>query len=303
MTPASLMALAVVLGLAPALPGVASKTVAVLSGRRGAPLLQPYLDLARLLGKGSVTSVTTTWAFRAAPIAIPATAIVAAFLLPLDGRRALLAFPGDLVAFAALFALGRFVLVLAGLDTGSSFEGLGASRELTFASFSEPALLLGLAALALTTGTPSLTGMLGAPLAQAWPQSSATLVMVAVSLFIVMLAEAGRVPVDDPATHLELTMIHEVIVLDHGGPDLALILYGSALKFALFGVLVLGALVPRSALTPASSVGVLGAGLLLLAVVVGVVESLMARLRLVRIPQLLLAASALSVLGVLLRVR
>lgn len=303
MSASSLVALALVLGIAPALPGVAARTVAALTGRRGAPLFQPYLDIARLLGKGSVTSATTTWVFRAAPIAIPATAVVAGLLLPLDGRRALLAFPGDLVAFAALFALGRFALVLGGLDTGSSFEGMGASRELAFASLTEPALLLGLAALALTTGTPSLTGMLGAPLAQAWAQSSATLVMVAVSLFIVLLAEAGRVPVDDPATHLELTMIHEVIVLDHGGPDLALMLYGSALKFALFGVLVLGALVPRSGLTPVTSIGVLAAGLLALAVVVGVVESLMARLRLARVPQLLLAASALSVLGVLLRVR
>jgi formate hydrogenlyase subunit 4 len=297
----ALLTLALVMVLAPALPGLAAKTVAALTGRRGAPVLQPYADLARLLGKGSVTSVTASWVLRSAPIAIPATAIVAACLLPLDGRRALLAFPGDPLAFAALLALGRFTLVLAGLDTGSSFEGMGASRELAFASLTEPALLLGLVALSLTTGSLSLTGMLGGPLASAWAQAAPTLAMVGVSLFIVLLAEAGRVPVDDPATHLELTMIHEVVVLDHAGPDLALVLYGGWLRFALLGTLVIGTIVPRARFGPLGSLATLVLGLVLVAVLVGVVESMVARLRLARVPQLLLAASALSVLGVLLR--
>jgi formate hydrogenlyase subunit 4 len=303
MTPTSLLALLLVLALAPLLPGLSARTLAALTGRRGSPLLQPYADLARLLGKGTVTSVTTSWVFRLAPIAIPATALIASLLLPLDGRRAILAFPGDLLAFASLLALGRFALVLAGLDTGSSFEGMGASRELAFSSLTEPALLLGMAALSLVTGTLSLTGMLGVPLATDWAQAPATMVMVAVSFFLLLLAEAGRVPVDDPATHLELTMIHEVVILDHSGPDLALILYGGWLKFALFAVLATGALLPRASLTPASSLAVLVAGLLAVALLVGVVESVMARLRLARVPQLLLAASALAVLGVLLRVR
>jgi formate hydrogenlyase subunit 4 len=296
-----LFALLIILAVAPALPGIATRTRAFLTGRRGAPVLQLYADLAKLLRKNVVYSRTTTPVFRLGPIVVVATALVAAALLPLDGHAALLSFTGDLVAFAGLLGLGRFALVLAGLDTGSSFEGMGASRELAFASLTEPALLLGLVALSLTTGSLSLTGMLGGPLASAWAQAAPTLAMVGVSLFIVLLAEAGRVPVDDPATHLELTMIHEVVVLDHAGPDLALVLYGGWLRFALLGTLVIGTIVPRARFGPLGSLATLVLGLVLVAVLVGVVESMVARLRLARVPQLLLAASALSVLGVLLR--
>jgi formate hydrogenlyase subunit 4 len=227
---------------------------------------------------------------------------LAACLLPLDGRHAVFAFPGDMVAFAALLACGRFALTLAGLDTGSSFEGMGASRELSLGSLVEPTLFLGFAALALSTRTLSLSGMLGAPLAAAWPEASASLVMLAVSLFALLLTEAGRLPVDDPATHLELTMIHEVTVLDHGGPDLALILYAGALRFGLFGALVVGVMAPRAHLGVPAAIGLLVLGLGALAVLVGVVESIMARLRLLHVPQFLLAAMALSALGLLLRV-
>lgn len=302
MTATSLAALGVVLVAAPALPGLTAKTVAVLTGRRGSPVLQPYVELVKLLGKGSVYSSTTTWLFRAAPLVLVGTAAIAASLLPLDGRAAPAGFPGDMVAFAALLACGRFALTLAALDTGSSFEGMGASRELSIGSLIEPALFVGFAALALTTRSLSLTGMLGMPLALAWPGASASLVMVAVSLFVLLLAEAGRVPVDDPATHLELTMIHEVAVLDHGGPDLAFMLYAGALRFALFGSLVVGVMIPRGLLSPPAAIGVLLAGLAAIAVLVGLVESVRARLRLLHVPQLLMAAAALSALGLLLRV-
>jgi formate hydrogenlyase subunit 4 len=296
-------ALAVLLLLAPLLPALAARTTARLTGRRGAPLLQPYRDLAKLVRKGSVYGLSTTWVHRAGPLMLVGSAVVAALLLPLDGRRAPLGFEGDLIAFAALLALGRFSFVLAGLDTGSSFEGLGASRELAFSSLVEPGLFLCFAALALSTGSLSLTGMLGAPLAALWTQASPTLAMVAASLFILLLAEAGRGPIDDPSTHLELTMIHEVTALDHGGLDLAFILYGGALKFALFAALVIGVLIPRAATSTATALIILTAGLAGVAVLVGVVESVMARLRLGSVAQLLLIASALPLLGVLLRIR
>jgi len=296
----ALLGLAIVLGLAPLLPGVAAKTRARLTGRRGAPLLQLYRDLARLWRKGVVYSRTTTFAFRVAPVVLVVTAVLAACLVPLDGRRALVGFSGDFVAFAALLALGRFALVLAAWDTGSSFEGMGASREVTVAAFAEPALFLTFVALVLASGSLSLGGALGAPLAAAWPSAAPALALVTASLFLVLLAEGSRVPVDDPATHLELTMIHEVMVLDHSGLDLALILYGGALKLSLFGALLVGAVAPRAEIPPAIAVGVLVAGLLVVAMAVGVVESVMARLRLSRVPQFLTAASALAALAVIL---
>jgi formate hydrogenlyase subunit 4 len=271
-----------------------------LTGRRGAPVHQLYFDLAKLWRKGVVYSTSTTWIFRLAPVAVTVTAILAACLLPLDGRQSVVSFSGDLIAFASLLALGRFSLVLAGLDTGSSFEGMGASREVTFASFAEPALFLCLIALVLATDSLSLAGMLGGPLAHAWPAAAPSLLMVGAALFAVLLAENSRVPVDDPATHLELTMIHEVIVLDHSGPDLALILYGSALKLALFGALLVGVLLPRADLPAGTALAVLAGGLLAVAALVGVVESVMARLRLDRVPQFLVAASALAFLAVVL---
>ena len=295
-----LVSLALLLLVAPLLPGVATRTRAFLTGRRGSPVLQLYFDLAKLWRKGVVYSTSTTWIFRLAPVAVTVTPILAACLLPLDGRQAVASFTGDLIAFAALLALGRFTLVLAGLDTGSSFEGMGASREVTFASFAEPALFLCFIALVQATGSLTLAGMLGAPLAGVWPASAPSLLLVGAALFAVLLAENSRVPVDDPATHLELTMVHEVIVLDHSGPDLALILYGSALKLALFAALMVGVLLPRAGLPPAAAPIALAAGLVAVAVLVGVVESVMARLRLDRVPQFLVAASALAFFGVVL---
>jgi len=299
----ALAALVALLVIAPLLPGVAVKTKSVLTGRRGAPVLQLYYDLWKLVGKRSVYSATTTWIFRAGPVVMLVSVVAAALFLPLDGRAAPAAFDGDLVAFAALLALGRFALVLAGLDTGSSFEGMGASREVTFASFAEPVLFLCFLTLMLATGQLSLSGMLGVPLLAAWPRAAASLGLAGLSLFVLLLVENSRVPVDDPATHLELTMVHEVIVLDHTGPDLAIILYGSAVKLAVFGALVTEVFVPRSGLSaPASFVALLG-GLIITAAAVGVVESSMARLRLTRVPQLLAGAGALAFFGLILLMR
>jgi formate hydrogenlyase subunit 4 len=299
-------ALLLVLVVAPLLPGIATKTKSWLTGRRGPPVLQLYFDLGKLWRKRSTYSRTTTWMFRLAPLALLVTSVGAACLLPLDGRSALLGFRGDFIAFASLLAVGRFALVLAGLDTGSSFEGMGASRDATFATFAEPALFLGFVTLFLISGNLSLTGMLGvgAGLLSAWigggGHAAPALALITISLFLVLLAETSRVPVDDPATHLELTMIHEVIVLDHSGPDLACILYSSAVKLAVLGALVVGVLVPRTAL-PAPLTGlVFTGGLVLVAVAIGIVESVMARLRLSRVPQFLVAAAVLSTLGALL---
>jgi formate hydrogenlyase subunit 4 len=301
--PGPLLTLFLVLAVAPALPGLATRTRALLTGRRGAPVLQLYRDLARLIRKSVVYSRTTTLVFRLGPIVVLASVVVAATLLPLDGHAALFSFGGDLVAFTGLLGLGRFALVLAGLDTGSSFEGMGASREVTVSAFAEPALLLCLTVLVLATGELSLAGMLGDRLVAVWSGAAPSLALTAAALFMLTLAETSRVPVDDPATHLELTMIHEVIVLDHSGPELAMILFGNAVKLALFGTLVVGVLVPLGALPPWLEPIILVAGLGLVAVAVGVVESSMARLRMNRVPQFLVAAAALAVFGVILLLR
>ncbi len=300
MTASAWLTLGCALVLAPALPGVATRTRNLLTARRGAPVLQLYRDLVKLWRKGAVYSPITTWAFRAGPMILFATTVLAVGLLPLDGRSAPLTFAGDFVALAALLALGRFALVLAALDTGSSFEGMGASREGTFGSLTEPALFLCFAALAIGTRQDSLAGMLGAALGPVWSIAGPGLAMVAGSLFLLTLAEAGRVPLDDPATHLELTMIHEVMVLDHSGPDLALVQYAGALKLTLFGSMLTAVLIPRATLPPALAIAAWVAGLLVVAAAVGVVEATMARLRLTRVPQLLVAAAVLPALAMLL---
>ncbi len=289
----SAAALIIVLGIAPALPGVATRTRALLTGRRGPRTLQLYFELMKLLRKRAVYSATTTWVFRAAPLTGVVTAVAAACLLPLDGRHAVATFAGDFMLFAGLLALARWLGILAALDTGSSFEGMGASREAMIGAFGETGLFLVFAALVLATGEPTLTGMLG-PAATARTGSLAPLAMIGGCLFVLLLAESSRVPFDDPATHLELTMIHEVAVLDHSGPDLALLLYGASVKLALYAALVAAVLIPRATRTPQVALALLPVTLIVAAALVGVVEAVMARVRLNRIPQLLIMTAVLA---------
>jgi formate hydrogenlyase subunit 4 len=288
--------------LPPLLLGIIGRTKALFAGRVGAPLLQPYFDLAKLLRKGSVFSTTTTLLFRAGPVIGLATGVLALLLVPLGGPEAPISFPGDLVLLAYLLALGRFFTTMAALDTGSAFEGMGAAREVTFACLAEPALFFGLLVLARISGSLSLTGMLGSALAGGWASAGASLVLVAMSWFIILLAENCRIPFDDPNTHLELTMIHEVMVLDHSGPALGLILYGAALKLFLFAALVVGLVVPATG-NAALDWGLFVGGVVFLVVLVGVIESVLARLRLIFIPHLLIAACLLSGFGIVLLVR
>jgi formate hydrogenlyase subunit 4 len=289
--------------LAPLLVGVINRTKAFFAGRTGPPLLQPYLDLWKLLHKGAVYSRTTTWVFRSGPLVGLAAVLMAAALVPFGGGPALLAFPGDLVLFAYLLGLARFVTVLSALDTGSAFEGMGASREVTFAALAEPALLLGLASIARETGNLSLSAMFGALTFSSWAAAAAPLALVVVALFAVFLAENARIPIDDPNTHLELTMIHEVMVLDHGGPDLAFIQYGAALKQWVLGALLIGIAVPARGHHPWADIGIAVAGMMAMAVAVGVVESCMARLKLIAVPHFLLGAVGLSLVALLLAVQ
>jgi formate hydrogenlyase subunit 4 len=297
-----ILSMLLTLGLAPLLLGVINRTKAAIAGRVGQPLLQPYHDIRKLLRKGAVYGRTTSWVFRGGPVIGLAAVVVAAALVPFGGP-ALVSFPGDVFLFAYLLALARFFTVIAALDTGSSFEGMGASREVTFSTLAEPALLLGLAAIARKTGGLSLSAMVANVTVDVWAHAAPPMALVASALLVVFLAENGRIPVDDPATHLELTMIHEVMVLDHGGPDLAFILYGAALKLWLFGALLIGITLPVHTGHPGLDAGAATLGMLVLGVLTGLVESSMARLRLIDVPKLLVGAGVLSVLALLLTSR
>lgn len=288
------------LGLAPLLPGIINRTKALFAGRRGQPLLQVYYELWKLLGKGAVYSRTTTWVILAGPILGLACMCASLALTPFAGAPALFAFRGDLILLAGFLALARFATVLSALDTGSSFEGMGASREVQFAALCEPVLYLALAALAQKIGSVSLTGIYASLGGAHWAEAGPALALVAVALFVVFLAENARIPVDDPTTHLELTMIHEVMVLDHSGPDLAFLTYAATLKHWILGALVTGLVLPVHTGRLWVDGPVALGGMIILAVGVGVVESVMARLRLVRVPQLLVGAGAMCALALVL---
>ncbi len=299
---AGLVPIALALVMAPLLQGVINRTKAFFAGRQGAPVWQPYFDLARLLGKGAVYSRTTTWVFVAGPVVGLASILAALTLMPLGGVGAFLAFSGDLVLMLYLLGLMRFVTVLAALDTGSSFEGMGASREVTFAALAEPPVFLTLAILAQKTGALSLSGILAGIGPTLWVTAGPMLALLTTALFLVFLAENARIPVDDPTTHLELTMIHEVMVLDHSGPDFAMILYGASLKLWLLGSLVVGLILPAGLPWFVAWPAAVGA-LILLAILTGVVESTMARLRMHKVPQFLIGALIMTLLALVLGAR
>lgn len=301
---ASILHVVLALALAPLLVGVINRTKARFAGRRGQPLLQAYYDLGKLLRKGAVYSKTAGWPFVAGPIVGLACVATALAMVPLGGVPALVAFPGDFLLLAYLLGLMRFMTIVAALDTGSSFEGMGASREAFFSALAEPALVLGLAAMAAQAHSLSLSAMMAAVVPGTMTSlAGPALMLVAAALLIVFLTENARIPIDDPNTHLELTMIHEVMVLDHSGPDFAMIQYGAMLKLWVLGAVLVGIAVPVRSGWWAADLAAGLAGMLALAVLVGVIESTTARLRLLRVPQFLVAASVLSILALVLVMR
>ena len=291
-----------ILGLiaAPLLLGIINKTKAGFAGRTGQPLLQPYYDIWKLFHKGAVYSRSTSWIFGTGPLIGLGATVAAATLIPFGALPALVAFKGDFLLLVYLLGLSRFFIVLCALDTGSSFEGMGASREVTFSALSEPALLIGLAAIARHTDCICLSQMFSSTTSDTWLVWGPVSVLVGFALLIVLLAENCRIPVDDPNTHLELTMIHEVMVLDHSGPDFGFILYAAALKMWLLGQILVGIAVPVRSGNPWIDTSASLIGMVLLAILVGVIESSMARLRLLHVPQLLVGATTLSILALVL---
>lgn len=269
--------------------GAINRTKAVWSGRRGQPILQLAYDVLRLLRKRPVYSDVTTPVFRLTPYVVLATALVSGGMVPVLGIAPPLGFPLDFVAFAYVWGLGRLALMLGALDTGSSFEGMGASREATFSALLEPAFILVAGAGCLVTGQRSFASVLA--LRPTDGVLSAVWLASLVTLFVVVQVESARMPVDDPTTHLELTMVHEVMILDHSGPDLAALQAGSAIKLTV-GLSLLAVLI--NPLVGKASDGIVGAANLaitiLLAIGMGTVESLIARLKLRSVPQYIVVA-------------
>lgn len=301
--PQAIVHLFVALLAAPLQGGVINRTKAIFAGRTGQPILQPYYDLLRLYRKDSVFSRTTTWVFRAGPVVSFITASLAVLLVPLGAHGPSLSFAGDMILFVYLLGLGRFFTVAAALDTGSAFEGMGGAREATFSCLAEPALFLGLVVLVRQTGAMSLAEMFGPGLGRQWSVAGASLIMIVASLFVVLLAESSRIPFDDPNTHLELTMIHEVMVLDHSGPLFGFVLHGAAVKMFVLGALLVRLVLPFDTGEPTTDWFLFATGMFGLAVAIGTVESIMARLRLRQVPSLLVGACLLSAFGIVLLAR
>jgi formate hydrogenlyase subunit 4 len=287
----------------PLLLGVIGKTKAAFAGRVGAPYFQPYYDLIKLFRKGSVFSETTTWVFRAGPVVTLSATLIAVLLIPLGHHAAPLSFSGDLILFAYLFGLSRFFTTIAALDTGSSFEGMGAAREVTFSCLAEPTLFFSLLTLARMSKSLSLSTILTHPTPEIWLAAGASMLLLTGSLFVVLLVENCRIPFDDPNTHLELTMIHEVMVLDHSGPAFGTILYGATLKLFVLGAVLVNVALPVASGNSLMDWAIFIMAMLAMAVIIGIVESVMARLKLLRIPQLLVGATILSAFAMLLQLR
>ena len=294
----------VLLGISPFLVGLIRKVKARLQCRRGAGVFQPYADLAKLFRKQPVISTTTSWIFPATPYILFASTLAAGLLVPTFASQAPLSFAGNILALVYLLALGTFFLILAGLDAGSAFGGMGSSREAIVATLTEPAMILSIFAIALTSGSTNISTIVHkTALLQGISTDPTPHLMALAALFIVALAETGRVPVDNPATHLELTMIHEAMILEYSGRYLALIEWSAGLKLAVFLSLIANLFAPWGIATTLAPEA-LGIGLMAyilkivgVAVLIGVIECTFAKLRLFRVTELLGAAFILALLG------
>ena len=289
----SIILLLIGVAVSPLLAMVITKVKAWFSGRKGPAWLQNYSTLVKLLRKIPVYSRSTTFVFRLGPVIILAGIIIALCLMPMAGRSPLISFSGDVILLFYLLGLGRFFVIIAALDTASPFEGMGAAREALYGALAETTIFVILILFERIQGGLSLSSYLST---QAdiglWTNAGAATVLVVIALFMVMLTENSRVPVDDPTTHLELTMIHEVMVLDHSGPEFALIELGSWLKLFFYSAFIANLLCPLQG----TFFDLLLFALVIpvLYVLIGLVESIMARYRLNMVPKFILISFALA---------
>lgn len=280
---------------APLFAGLIFKVKAFFGGRKGSPLLINYYTLVKLIKKGSVYSTSTTFIFKLGPVVSLGAAATALLFLPIAGYRPVLSFNGDVIFILYLLGLGRFFTIVAAMDTASPFEGMGAAREAYFPIICEASMFMILILFYRLTGDLSLAAYFsGDQPSGFWHTAGSPMIFVAIALFIVLLTENARVPVDDPATHLELTMIHEVMVLDHSGPDLGFIEMGAFLKLFFYSSMVARLILPFELGHPALNLGLHLLGLSLVYAAVGLTESVMARYRMDRVPKFVLTSFALA---------
>lgn len=273
--------------------GIINRTKSICAGRRGPGILQPIRDVVRLFRKGSVYSNTTSIVFRIAPSVYFASVVMAMLVIPLGQTKGIISFSGDFVFFAYILALGKFFSILAALDTGSSFEGMGAGREALFSMLAEPAFFIVMGSLALLTGHTSFHDIFTA----LHIGSYITYALAAMATFVILMiaiTENSRMPVDDPATHLELTMIHEVMILDNSGFDLGLIISAGYLKFAVYGALIVNLF--TGMVSYELAIPLFFAVQFLMAMTIGLTESFMARFRMSHNPQFIFALTSVSML-------
>jgi formate hydrogenlyase subunit 4 len=288
--------------LAPLLLGVINKTKACFVGRQGPSLLQPYYNLHKLFRRGCIRTTVSCGPLAWAPGIELSALLLAVLFLPYANQLSPFAFAGDAFFFAYLLGLGRFALIIGALDTGSSFEGMGASREVQFSALTEGALFAVIGFLAFASRSLNLSEMLSCPLPSNIPTVIAAVILAAGIAFIIMLVENCRVPFDDPETHLELTMIHEAMILDYSGPDLGFILYSAALKLWLMTALVVLMLLPGDMAPPGVLFILHLLGIFLGGVVIGAIEAVSARFRFLKLPQFLLGALCTALIALALTV-
>jgi formate hydrogenlyase subunit 4 len=293
--------------VAPLLSGIIKTLKAKLQTRRGPGILQSYRDIFKLFRKAMVIPETASWIFSATPYIVFVTAALVALMIPMTTTDAPLSLFGGVLAVVYLLALGRFFLALGGLDAGSSFGGLGSSREMTLSAIAEPAMMLAIFTVALAASSTNLSEMAKVAVGQSWKFLAPSQMLAFSALFIVLIAETGRIPVDNPATHLELTMIHEAMVLEYSGPYLAFLEWGASLKQLVLMTLVVNTFFPFGLSSDWTLRG-LGLGLifyvikmLLLACLIVLVETTNAKLRLFRVPELLMVSFILGALALISR--
>ena len=294
------------LAVAPLLRGGIKKMKATMQTRKGPPLLQGYYDLAKLLRKETVRSETASWVYVLGPRVYFAAAVAATTLVPVLVATAPLEGAGGILGLVGILALGRFALAAAALDTGSPFGGMGSSREMTIAALAEPALMLGLFTSAIAAGSLDLGAVVRGGLVPGVLFRPSDILALS-GLFVVLIAETGRIPVDNPATHLELTMIHEAMVLEYAGPDLALVEWASALKELLYITLLIDLFMPIGIATTLEAAPLALAAVAwtakvgAFAVVITLVETTNAKLRLFRVPELVAVSLGLGFIALAIR--
>lgn len=296
--------LIIILLTAPLVGGIIKKVKALTQHRRGAPVLQMYYDLYKLTKKDVTVSATASWVYRAAPYVVFVSAVAAALFVPVSAGLMPSGFPGDAIMFVYLLALGRFFLMLAALDTGSTFGGMGSSREGMISSLIEPAIIIALFTIGLVSGSTSIFQMMQVAAFETVPLMHPVYIVTFLAMILVLIAETCRIPVDDPSTHLELTMVHEAMILEYSGRHLALVEYGAAVKQLVFIIFIVNIFLPLDGLIALTGVAAVIISLLIylakviiISLVVALLEVCTVKLPLFSVPNLAALAFVLAFIG------